>query len=111
MVSETGIDPIVLDERCKSHDCKAHPPADKSEESHKVMTATYRFAKSMRFNLSAKTAIASLLLIDTSDPIAVFVPPINATEQIVSDINLAASEATYTSHIWPSETALPKRLG
>nr|WP_299749824.1 DUF1173 family protein [uncultured Tateyamaria sp.] len=66
-----------------------------------------RFIKQQRFNLPSDATIASVLLSDTENPIAMFVTPPGASDETIRDIQTALQEEDYPHWIWGNEVVMP----
>uniref|UniRef100_UPI003727BFCD DUF1173 family protein n=1 Tax=Yoonia sp. R2-816 TaxID=3342638 RepID=UPI003727BFCD len=66
-----------------------------------------RFIKQQRFNLPPDATIASVLLSDTENPIAMFVTPPGALVETIRDIQTALQEEDYPHWIWANEVVMP----
>ena len=66
-----------------------------------------RFIKQQRFNLPADATVASVLLRDTVDPIAMFVTPPGASPESVLATQTAIEEEDYPHWIWADEPVMP----
>ncbi|MDX8355379.1 DUF1173 family protein [Cognatiyoonia sp. IB215182] len=66
-----------------------------------------RFIKQQRFNLPPDATIASVLLSDTENPIAMFVTPPGASVETIRDIQTALQEEDYPHWIWGNEVVMP----
>ena len=58
------------------------------------------FMKSMRFNLSSKTPIASMVLTDTSPPTAMFVSSPTDTQETIAEMVNLAEDGVYPAWLW-----------
>ncbi len=69
------------------------------------------YLKSLRFNLDAETAIASVVLTDLSRPVALFTASPSAQAGELAALHEAAGEGTYPAWLWLEEDGLPALPG
>ncbi len=73
-----------------------------------MTTAKRAFIKSMRFNLTGSTPIASMMATDTTPPTAMFITAPDADDAAQSAMQSSASEGTYPSWLWESDGLMPE---
>lgn len=82
---------------------------------HQLVTALTEqkrhFLKSLRFNLHTETAIASAVLTDLSQPVALFTASHSAQAGELAALHEAAGEGIYPSWLWLEEDQLPELPG
>ncbi|WP_299083388.1 DUF1173 family protein [uncultured Ruegeria sp.] len=65
------------------------------------------FQKSLRFNLKSDAPIASAVLLDTVDPVALYVAEDPDSAEAVAALVGTASESRYSSWLWTSHDPMP----
>ena len=73
----------------------------------KLTNTGRKFTKSLRFNLSKKTAIASLVLTDLETPVACFVSAPSDDGGTITELVETAEQGTYPAWLWTDDAAMP----
>ncbi|WP_212285787.1 DUF1173 domain-containing protein [Agrobacterium tumefaciens] len=66
-----------------------------------------RFTKGLRYNLASTTPLASAVLSDTDEPVALYIKPFGGTEQYTKELSQLIEESQLKSWEWATADEIP----